>query len=142
MQTENLLVRRAEEIAPEVWRKMGRTDPADPEKLGFVPQIRIKRLDDGVNGPARPDRIELNVVKLEDSDEEAFLQEVIRHELAHVAEYRCWSFCSAGHNSGEVPASFKNQTVRIAAAAIAFGREKKNFPHVADLKKQGHTATL
>ena len=88
MRTENLLVRRAEEIASEVWRKMGRTNLADPEKLGSVPQIRIKRLDDGLNGLAWPDRIELNIVKLEDSDEEAFLQEVIRHELAHVAEYR------------------------------------------------------
>ena len=88
MQTEDKLVRHAEEIASETWRKMGRTNLADPEKLGTVPQVRIKRLDGGVNGLAWPDRIELNIDRLEDSNEETFLQEVIRHELAHVAEYR------------------------------------------------------
>ena len=88
MQAENSIVRHAEEIAAEVWRKMGCTNLADPEKLGSVPPVRIKRMDGGVNGLAWPDRIELNVDRLADSDEEAFLQEVIRHELAHVAEYR------------------------------------------------------
>ena len=88
MQEKTGVSGRAEEIAAEVWRKMGDTNLADPEKLGSVPQVRIKRLDGGVNGLAWPDRIELNVDRLADSDEEAFLQEVIRHELAHVAEYR------------------------------------------------------
>ena len=88
MQAENTIVSHAEEIAEEVWGKMGRSNLADPEKLGSVPQVRIKRLDGGVNGLAWPDRIELNADRLEDSDVEAFLQEVIRHELAHVAEYR------------------------------------------------------
>ena len=88
MQTENKTVRYAEKIAAEVWREMGRSNLADPEKMGAVPQVRIRRLDAGLNGLAWPDRIELNADRLEDSDEEAFLQEVIRHELAHVAEYR------------------------------------------------------
>ena len=88
MQAENTVLCRAEEIAAEVWREMGRTNLADPVKMGTVPQVRITRLDGGVNGLAWPDRIELNVDRLADSDEEAFLQEVIRHELAHVAEYR------------------------------------------------------
>lgn len=88
MQAENTIVRQAEEIAEEVWGKMGRSNLADPVKLGAVPQVRIKRLDGGLNGLAWPDRIELNADRLEDSDVEAFLQEVIRHELAHVAEYR------------------------------------------------------
>ena len=88
MQAENTIVSHAEEIAEEVWGKMGRSNLADPEKLGAVPQVRIKRLDGGLNGLAWPDRIELNADRLEDSDVEAFLQEVIRHELAHVAEYR------------------------------------------------------
>ena len=88
MEADNRIVRHAEDIAAEVWRKMGRTNLADPEKLGTVPQVRIKRLDGGVNGLAWPDRIELNIDRLEDSNEETFLQEVIRHELAHVAEYR------------------------------------------------------
>ena len=80
--------RQANEIAAEVWRKMGRTNLADPKKLGSVPQVRIKHLDGDVNGLAWPDRIELNVDRLEDADVNAFLNEVIRHELAHVAEYR------------------------------------------------------
>ena len=88
MPTDNRIVHHAEEIAAEVWWKMGRTNLADPEKLGTVPQVRFKRLDGGLNGLAWPDRIELNIDRLEVSDEEAFLQEVIRHELAHVAEYR------------------------------------------------------
>ena len=88
MQTENTVLRHAEEIAAQVWRKMGHSNLADPEKLGTVPHVLIKRLDGDVNGLAWPDRIELNIDRLEDSDAEAFLQEVIRHELAHVAEYR------------------------------------------------------
>ena len=88
MQLENSVLRHAEAIAAEVWQKMGRTNLADPGKLGAVPQVLIKRLDGGVNGLAWSDRIELNHDRLEDADEEAFLQEVIRHELAHVAEYR------------------------------------------------------
>ena len=84
----NDVVRHAEEIAAEVWRKMGRTNLAEPEKLGPVPQVRFRHLDGGLNGLAWTDRIELNVDRLEDSDTEPFLQEVIRHELAHVAEYR------------------------------------------------------
>lgn len=88
MEAENTILRHAEEIAAEVWRKMGRTNLADPEKLGNVPQVLIKRLDGGLNGLAWPDRIELNIDRLEEADTEAFLQEVIRHELAHVAEYR------------------------------------------------------
>lgn len=82
------VLRHAEEIAAEVWRKMGNTNLAEPAKLGKVPQVRLNHLDKGLNGLAWPDYIELNIDRLEDSDEEAFLQEVIRHELAHVAEYR------------------------------------------------------
>ena len=88
IQEETGVLRRAEKIAAEVWRKMERTNLADPKKLGPVPQVQIKRLDSDVNGLAWPDRIELNIDRLADSDEEAFLQEVVRHELAHVAEYR------------------------------------------------------
>ena len=88
MQEETEALHHAEEIAAEVWRKMGRTNLADPEKLGSVPQVRIKRLNSEVNGLAWPDRIELNLDRLEDADVDAFLNEVIRHELAHVAEYR------------------------------------------------------
>ena len=88
MQEKTGVPGRAEEIAAEVWRKMGDTNLADPEKLGSVPPVRIKRLDGGVNGLAWPDRIELNLDRLEDADVDAFLNEVIRHELAHVAEYR------------------------------------------------------
>lgn len=82
------VLRHAEEIVAEVWRKMGNTNLAEPAKLGKVPQVRLNHLDKGLNGLAWPDYIELNIDRLEDSDEEAFLQEVIRHELAHVAEYR------------------------------------------------------
>ena len=82
------VLRRAEEIAAEVWQKMGRTNLADPKKMGAVPRVRIKRLDGDVNALAWPDRVELNADRLETADVEAFLQEVIRHELAHVAEYR------------------------------------------------------
>ena len=82
------VLRHAEEIAAEVWTKMGDTNLADPAKLGKVPQVRLDHLDKGLNGLAWTDHIELNIDRLEDSDEEAFLQEVIRHELAHVAEYR------------------------------------------------------
>ena len=90
MQKENTIARHAGEIAAEVWNRMGRTNLASPEKLGAVPRIMFRSSAemDGVNGRAWPDRIELNADRLADSDEEAFLQEVIRHELAHVAEYR------------------------------------------------------
>lgn len=88
MQGKSAVLRHAQEIAGEVWRKMGDTNLAAPEKLGAVPQIQIKRLDGGLNGLAWADRIELNADHLKDADMEAFLQEVIRHELAHVAEYR------------------------------------------------------
>ena len=96
MQAENTIALHAEEIAAEVWRKMGCSNLADPKKLGTVPQVLIKRLDDGLNGLAWPDRIELNADRLEDSDAEAFLQEVIRHELAHVAEYRLTGIMAHG----------------------------------------------
>lgn len=82
------VLRHAEEIAAEVWQKMGNTNLADPAKLGKVPQVRLDHLDSGINGRAWTDCIELNIDRLEDADEEAFLHEVIRHELAHVAEYR------------------------------------------------------
>ena len=88
IKTEKKIIHRAEEIAEEVWKKMGFSNLASPEKLGRVPQVRIMRLDSGLNGLAWPDHIELNADRLEDSDVEAFLQEVIRHELAHVAEFR------------------------------------------------------
>ena len=88
MQKENQISRHAGEIAAEVWQRMGNTNLADPAKLGNVPDVRFKHLDNNLNGLAWPDHIELNINRLEDSDEEAFLQEVIRHELAHVAEYR------------------------------------------------------
>ena len=88
MQEKTAVLRHAEEIAAEVWRKMGETNLADPAKLGRVPEVRFKRLDSGLNALAWPDHIEMNTIRLEDSDVEAFLQEVIRHELAHVAEYR------------------------------------------------------
>lgn len=88
MQVENTVLRRAEEIAASVWEKMGHTNLAEPARLGDVPQVRFQLLDNDLNGLAWPDHIELNVNRLEDSDVEAFLQEVIRHELAHVAEYR------------------------------------------------------
>lgn len=88
MQQANQISRHAEEIAVEVWRMMGNTNLADPAKLGNVPEVRFKHLDNNLNGLAWPDHIELNVDRLEDSDVESFLQEIIRHELAHVAEYR------------------------------------------------------
>lgn len=88
MRRKNTVLRHAEEIAAEVWLKMGDTDLAGPEKLGPVPKVRIKHLDGGLNGLAWPDRIELNSDRLNDPGAEAFLQEEIRHELAHVAEVR------------------------------------------------------
>ncbi|MBQ9336105.1 MAG: hypothetical protein IJS14_02255 [Lentisphaeria bacterium] len=88
MQEGNSKLSHAEEIAAEVWRKMGNTNLADRAKLGCVPGIRFEHLDSGLNGLAWKDHIELNVDRLEDSDAESFLQEIIRHELAHVAEYR------------------------------------------------------
>jgi len=90
MNEDGTVVRRAEEIATEVWRRMGRTNLADPEKLGPVPQVCFKRSAemDGMNGLAWSDRIELNADQMGDPHAEAFLREVICHELAHVAEYR------------------------------------------------------
>lgn len=61
MQSENTLLHHAEEIAADVWRKMGLSNPAAPEKQGTVPQVQIKRLDGGLNGLAWPGRIELNI---------------------------------------------------------------------------------
>ena len=88
MQEKTVVLRHAEEIAAEVWRKMGKSNLADPAKLGKIPEVRFEHLDNSLNGLAWQDHIELNINRLEDSDVEAFLQEVIRHELAHVAEYR------------------------------------------------------
>lgn len=49
---------------------------ADPEKPGPVPQVRFEHLDNGLNGLAWTEHIELGIDRLEDSDTEAFLQEV------------------------------------------------------------------
>ena len=74
------------QLVAQAWKKIRDSKLANGKKIGKCPEVVFKELDDGLNGQAFPDHIELNISRLESPDRDVFLYKTILHEVAHVAE--------------------------------------------------------
>ena len=76
------------QLAERAWENIASSPLTDGKRLGKCPPVVFRDLGDTLNGVAYPDRIELNVSRLESPDRDRFLRKTTLHEIAHVAEYR------------------------------------------------------